>query len=98
MTGSKNKKKQKKLPKWMEKQPPYEIGKDGFSPKDLKTDIDGWIDPEFAKPYPYDLARIKLWRKTISGWWNGQKWEALQLLPDDKILYWKQKEDTGDHE
>jgi hypothetical protein len=77
---------------WTSKKPPYEIGKDGFGMKDLVKDYDGWVDAKTYRPYPYDLVHMMMPRKTIRGWWTGQKWEGLRLKEEDKILHWKQWE------
>lgn len=78
--------------KWSKKEPPYEIGKDGFGVKDVKTNEEGWTDAKLFRPYPYDLVAMQTQRKIIPGWWTGQKWEGLRLRDGDKILFWKQEQ------
>lgn len=91
-------KKKKKIPTWKFRKPPYQVTKDDFTNKDIKTDYDGWVDPKLYRPEPYELVIMKLERKTISGWWTGHKWEGLRLIKGDKILYWKSKENREEEE
>jgi hypothetical protein len=72
--------------------PPYEVGKDGFGVKDVKTNEEGWADAKLYRPYPYDLVSMRTQRKIIPGWWSGQKWEGLHLRSDDSIFFWKQEQ------
>lgn len=82
----------KKQPDWKKKQPPYQIGVDGFTWYDLKKSYTGWTDPKMFLPLIYDLVLMQTPRKTIKGWWNGIEWEGLRLLPQDNVSSWKYEE------
>ncbi len=86
----------KKMPRWKNLQPPYQIGKNDFTPKDLKKDYDGWVDPKIYLPISYDLVRMKMEHKTVNGWWNGLIWEGFRLSDDEVVVYWKFNEERKD--
>lgn len=56
---------------------------------DVKSDIDGWTDPNLWLPYPYDLCWLKTVHKTKTGWWTGRLWEGMRIKEGEKVLYWK---------
>lgn len=85
--------KTKYLRVWKLKEPPYQVGVDGFLNKDLKKDYDGWVDAKLFLPLAFDLVYMRLERRTIPGWWNGNFWEGMRLLETDCVLYWKYKKD-----
>ena len=86
-------KKSKYLRVWKLKKPPYQVGIDGFQNKDLSKDYNGWVDAKRFLPLAFDLVYMRLERRTIPGWWNGQYWEGMRLNEQDCVLYWKYKKD-----
>lgn len=85
----------KKVPMWKREKPPYQIGRDDFTHRDLKKDYDGWVDAKKYLPFSYDLVHMRTEKKTIPGWWNGIHWEGLRLRDGDKVLFWKFNEERG---
>ena len=80
-------------PRWKKKNPPYEIGKDGFGVKDVIKNGRGWSDVNVCRPHPYDLVRIMLQsHREKTGWWTGQFWEGLRLKEGETPLFWKDEE------
>lgn len=82
--------KRERSQKWKKFPPPYEVGKDGFTYKDLPKDKEGWVDTHIYRPMPYDLVEIQTQKKIKHGWWDGQKWIGHRLREHDELLYWKQ--------
>jgi hypothetical protein len=57
---------------------------------DVPLDKDGYADASEYLPVEYDLMYLKIEGKGIKpGWWNGNRWDGLNIKPDDKVLYWK---------
>lgn len=94
-------KKCRKITRWKVKSPPYEIGRDGFTLKDIKeviNDFDEWIDANLIKPFPYDLVKIKTKEKKLkSAWWNGIGWEGIKLKSEELVLYWKMENEGREY-
>jgi|GEM_PF-2555048 len=82
-------KRKKKPPRWLNLLPPYEVGKDDFTYKNVVKDTDGWADALVYKPLPYDLVNVKIINIIKSGWWDGSKWEGYRIKEDDIVLFWK---------
>jgi hypothetical protein len=82
--------------RWKESLPPYEVGRDGFEYRDIKKDIDGWIDAQIFRPIPYDLVLLKPEGKVKPGWWTGVQWDGYRLTSDEKVFYWKQQQEKKD--
>lgn len=74
---------------WELKLPPYEVGKDRFSYRDVKKDENGWADAELYYPFQYDLVCVKTQDKAKKGWWDGYQWEGAHLTSEDKVIAWK---------
>lgn len=54
---------------------------------------DGWADAKLYLPCDFDLILMKLSDgSTKAGWSTGTNWDGLNMLPTDKVLYWKRKE------
>lgn len=85
----------KKIPLWKKEKPPYQIGRDDFTHKDLKKEYDGWVDAKKYLPISYDLVYTRCETKTVAGWWNGIHWEGLRLKDADRVLCWKFNEERG---
>lgn len=63
-----------------------------YTYKDVKYDIDGWVDCQLFLPDDYDLVYMKVdGKKTMAGWVSGSSWHGLKLKDGDKVLYWKRK-------
>lgn len=91
---------------WMKKAPAPAEGKKKrkdsqifYKYTDAPTDIEGWIDPAWWLPLPFDLCWLKTDIKTKTGWWTGKVWEGLRLKEKEKVFYWKRcTEDMGQYE
>jgi len=60
----------------------------------VEYDRDGWADAKRFLPADYDLCHLKIQgKKTISGWSTGNKWDGLNLKPQDEVLFWKINKD-----
>lgn len=65
-----------------------------YAYRDFQYDIDGWADSKRFLPADFDLVLMRLEReKIIPGWLSGICWNGLRLKPDDKIMFWKRRED-----
>lgn len=68
-----------------------------FSYRDVKVDIDGWVDAELFLPGDYDLVYMKIdGKKSVVGWSHGTAWDGLHLKKDQEIRYWKRKLETDE--
>lgn len=64
--------------------------------RDVKADIDGWVDAKVYLPADFDLVYMKIKGKpTIVGWSVGKEWIGLRLKDDDEVLYWKKKSEEN---
>ncbi len=64
---------------------------------DVPLDKDGYADASKYLPVEYDLMFLKIDGKSVrSGWWNGNRWDGLNVNPDDNVLYWKRNMEYQD--
>lgn len=67
-----------------------------YTYKDVKYDIDGWVDCNLFLPEDFDLVYMKVeGKKTIPGWISGSSWYGLRYKKEDVVKYWKRKPDEG---
>lgn len=86
--------KKKPETKWKKEQPPYEVGRDGFTYHDIKKEnINGWIPINKYRPFPYDLVKLDVGKYIKMGWWTGTGWEGYRLNDTDKVFGWLKKDD-----
>lgn len=61
--------------------------------KNVPSDYGGWVNASKFLPSDYDLVYLKVEGKPImSGWLSMNKWDGLNINPEDKVLYWKKQE------
>lgn len=60
---------------------------------DVKTEADGWVNPEKYLPADFDLVWLQTEKgKTYPGWYAGAGWDGRQYDRTDRIVRWKRKE------
>ncbi len=60
----------------------------------VAVDEDGWADCNKYLPADYDLVLVKVEGKPVmAGWISGVEWDGLKLQSNDKVKYWKRKEE-----
>ncbi len=65
-----------------------------FTYKDIDCEPDGWVDVNKYLPKECDLVDVKCSiQKTFSAWVLGNKWNFLNVNPDEKVLFWKRKKE-----
>lgn len=66
-----------------------------FSYSMVKYDFDGWADASLFSPADYDLVYLKIEnkKKIIPGWYTGNRWDGQKLEEDQKVLFWKRKQE-----
>jgi hypothetical protein len=65
-----------------------------YSYTHVEYDYDGWADSKKYLPMLFDLCLLKLENgQTKAGWSTGPGWDGKNVLPDDRVLYWKRKTD-----
>ena len=70
----------------------YKDGKIKYTYKDVKYDIDGWVDAKKYLPADYDLCLMKTKSRTLYGWYSGLSWDGMKIKDSDQILFWKRKQ------
>jgi hypothetical protein len=76
-------------PVWKSLSPPYQVGRDGFTPAHVVKDEDGWVKADDIKPLPYALCYIRTEKYTRKGWWTSGEWDGARIDKGCKVLYWK---------
>ncbi len=61
---------------------------------DIQYDGERWANASEFLPYDFDMVYLNVQgsKKNKPGWINGEKWDGLNIKPEDTILRWKRHE------
>ena len=65
-----------------------------LSYKALKCSSTGWINASVFLPLEFDLCTLKTQKSKCTGWHTGGIWVGLKLKKNDKVIAWKQDNNT----
>lgn len=78
-----------KYQRWKNYPPPYEVGRDGLSYKQIPKKEEDWVEASTFRPLPFDLVKIQTGEDSKMGWWTGVNWDGYRIKGNESIRYWK---------